>query len=166
LIQLEKAIPLLIEHEVDFVIIGGVAITWHGSSYVTYDLDLCYSRTRENLSRVARAFAPYHPRPRDFPLDLPFIWDEGTLQHGTTFTLTTDLGDIDLLGEVDGVGDFASVRAHSVIIDVFGQPCRILSIEGLIAAKRAAGRPKDLMVLPELEALLELSEDQNIDDAS
>ena len=158
MIQLDQAIPLLIEHEVEFVIIGGVAITWNGSSYVTYDLDICYSRSRENLSRIAKAFASLDPRPRDFPLDLPFVWDVGTLQHGTNFTLTTKLGDIDLLGEVSGLGDYHAVQAHSTVIPIFDLPCQVLTLEGLILAKRAAGRPKDLLVLPELEALLELSE--------
>ena len=157
MIQLEEILPHLIGHEVDFVIIGGVAITWHGSAYVTYDLDLCYSRSRVNLERIANALAPFHPRPRDFPNDLPFVWDKQTLQNGTNFTLTTDLGDIDLLGEVSGLGDYEAVRASAVILQVFGLTCQVLSLVGLIAAKRAAGRPKDLLVLPELEALLEVT---------
>jgi hypothetical protein len=149
---------------VEFVVIGGVAIRAHGSAYVTVDLDICYARNRENLARITRALANQNPRFRDFPSELPFVWDERTLQHGTNFTMVTALGEIDLLGEVTGLGDYHAVQAHSTIIPIFDLPCQVLSLEGLIIAKRAAGRPKDLMVLPELEALVELSEAQSGDD--
>src|SRR5919199_3323078 len=109
MIQIEPTLRLLIQHQVEFVIVGGVAISAHGSSYLTYDLDVCHARTRENLTRLAAALAPFHPRPRNFPADLPFVWDEQTLGQGTNFTLTTDLGNVDLLGEVKGVGDYREV---------------------------------------------------------
>lgn len=78
------------------------------------------------------------------------------LQNGTNFTLITSIGDIDLLGEVAGSGDFEAVKKSSVFDTLYGCEVRILTIEGLIKAKRAAGRTKDLIVLPELEALQEL----------
>ncbi|MDQ1524803.1 MAG: hypothetical protein QOG00_2047 [Pyrinomonadaceae bacterium] len=157
MIQIEQTLRLLIEHQVEFVIVGGVAVSAHGSSYLTYDLDVAYARTRDNLKRLAEALAPHHPRPRDFPADLPFVWDEQTLQQGTNFTLTTDLGNLDLLGEVSGLGDYEDVRDQSVVMNLFNLSCRVLSLDALIVAKRAAGRPKDLLVLPELEALREIA---------
>jgi predicted nucleotidyltransferase len=156
MIQVEPTLRVLIQHQVEFVIVGGVAISAHGSSYLTYDLDVAYARTRDNLERLAAALTPYHPRPRDFPANLPFVWDARTLQHSTNFTLTTDLGNIDLLGEVTGLGDFEQVRAQSVVMTLFGMQCRVLSLDALIVAKRAAGRTKDLLALPELEALREV----------
>lgn len=82
------------------------------------------------------------------------------MQHGTNFTLVTDLGDIDLLGEVSGIGDYQAVVEKSEQINFFELQIRILSVEGLILAKSAANRPKDLLVLPELEAMREaLSEE-------
>ncbi|HEX8456183.1 MAG TPA: hypothetical protein VF656_02585 [Pyrinomonadaceae bacterium] len=161
MIKIEPALRLLIQHQVEFVIAGGVAISAHGSSYLTYDLDVAYARTRYNLKRLSDALAPLHPRPRDFPADLPFIWDEQTLKQGTNFTLTSDLGNIDLLGEVSGLGDYEHVRAQSVVMNLFGLECRVLSLDALILAKRAAGRTKDLLVLPELEALRELADKQD-----
>ena len=95
----------------DFVIIGGVAATFHGSARVTYDLDICYSRADSNLQRLAAALAPFHPRPRGFPDELPFVWDERTLRNGTVFTLRTDLGEIDLLAEVAGLATNDDVKA-------------------------------------------------------
>ncbi|MFL6228684.1 MAG: hypothetical protein ACJ741_07880 [Pyrinomonadaceae bacterium] len=158
MIQVETTLRLLTRHQVEFVIVGGVAISAHGSAYLTYDLDVAYARSRDNLKRLADALAPYHPRPRDFAPNLPFAWDERTLQQGANFTLTTDLGNIDLLGEVTGLGDFDQVRAQSVVMTLFDVQCHVLSLDALIAAKRAAGRTKDLLVLPELEALREVLE--------
>lgn len=156
MIQLQQTLQLLAGNKVEFVIIGGVAITLHGSAYLTADLDLCYHRTKDNLRLLAAALAPYRPALRGLPGDLPFVWDESTLRQGTNFTLTTDLGDIDLLGEVADIGGYEDVRAVSVVMPLYGFDMYVLSIEALITAKRAAGRAKDLLVIPELEALREV----------
>lgn len=158
--HIEPALKSLVEQAVEFVIIGGVAIIAHGAPYSTFDLDFCYSRMPENLKRIASALAPFKPRLRGFPKDLPFVWDERTLRTGTNFTLETDIGDIDLLGEVAGVGSYAEVFAGSTVVSLFGNEMRVLSLDDLIKAKKATGRPKDLFVLPELEALQELLSEQ------
>ncbi len=155
MVEFEPAIKALTGEEVDFVIIGGVAISVHSSGYVTRDLDFCYLRTTENLKKIVAALASFNPRLRGFPKDLPFVWDERTLQNGTNFTLETTIGDIDMLGEVAGVGNFAAVSKQSASTILYDCEVRILNLEGLINAKRAAGRVKDLLVLPELEALQE-----------
>jgi len=159
-IKIEPIVTSLVEHEVAFVIIGGVAITHYGSAYVTQDFDFCYLRSSENIRRIVDAMSPFNPRLRNFPENLPFIFDKATLQNGTNFTFDTDIGDIDLLGEVAGVGAYSEVEKTSVEIEMFGRPVRVISLEGLIDAKRAAGRVKDLLVLPELEALLELQKEE------
>ena len=87
----ELAIQRLCDAGVEFVVIGGWAAIFHGSAHLTNDLDICYSRDRENLARLTDAMAPYHPRPRGFPDGLPFVWDAKTLSNGTMFTLTTDI---------------------------------------------------------------------------
>lgn len=158
MIQVELTLRLLTRQQVEFVIVGGVAVSAHGSSYLTYDLDVAYARSRDNVKRLVAALAPYHPRPRDFPVAPPFVWDEQTIKQGTNFTLATDLGNLDLLGEVSGLGGYESVRGQSVVMNLFDLPCRVLSLDALILAKRAAGRPKDLLALPELEALREIAE--------
>jgi predicted nucleotidyltransferase len=159
-IKIEPIIASLVDNEVAFVIIGGVAITHYGSAYVTQDFDFCYLRSAENIRRIVKAMSRFNPRLRNFPTDLPFIFDKATLQNGTNFTFDTDIGDIDLLGEVAGVGTYPEVEKTSVEIEMFGRPVKIISLEGLIDAKRAAGRVKDLLVLPELEALLELQNEE------
>ena len=156
--QFEKAIQSLTDAGVDFIVIGGLSATFHGSARVTYDLDICYSRASANLSRLTSALAPFQPRPRGFPAGLPFVWDEGTLRNGTIFTLQTDLGELDLRAEVTGLGAFEDVKEHSIIVEAFERQIAILDLPGLIQAKRAAGREKDLSALPELESLLEAGE--------
>ncbi|MGB6946655.1 MAG: hypothetical protein WBE37_29940 [Bryobacteraceae bacterium] len=133
---------------VDFVVIGGLAATLHGGAQVTYDLDICYSRASANLRRLIEALAPFHPRPRAFPLDLPFVWDEATM-------FATDIGEIDLLAKVTGLGAFDDVMQHSMAVEAFGRPIITLDLPGLIRAKRATGRPRDFAALAELESLLE-----------
>jgi hypothetical protein len=139
-------------------VIGGLAATFHGSAQITYHLDICYSRTASNLRRLSQALAPFHPRPRGFSEHLPFIWDEATRRNGSVFKLITDLGEIDLLGEVLGLGSYAEVKSRSIVVEAYG--CRIstLDLRGLIQAKRAAGRDKDMYALAELESLLEAEE--------
>jgi len=153
--QFAKAIHALVDAGVEFVVIGGVSGSWHGSARFTYDLDVCYSRPLSNLRRLAAALAPFHPRPRGFPPDLPFLWEERTLQNGTVFTLDTDLGPIDLLAEVAGVGAYDQATEHSVMVDAFDRHVATLDLATLIRSKRAAGRERDLAALPELESLLE-----------
>ncbi len=160
MIKLEPILKSLTENAVEFVIVGGVAITAHGSAYLTQDLDFCYSRSKTNLKKVVSALAPFKPKPRNFSENLRYVFDERTLQNGTNFTFDTEIGDIDLLGEVAGVGSFDAVNKESEIKSLFGYDVKVLSIEGLIKAKRAAGRTKDLLVLPELEALREALSDE------
>ena len=95
--ELGRSLQALCDAGVDFVIVGGVSATLHGSAQVTFDLDICYSRSADNLKRLAKALAPFRPRPRGVPDHLPFVWDESTLRNGSLFTLTTELGDIDCL---------------------------------------------------------------------
>jgi hypothetical protein len=77
------------------------------------------------------------------------------LRRGLNFTLTTRLGDLDLLGELTGGGGYEDLLAHAMEATMFDERCRYLGLEKLIQVKRAAGRPKDLEVIAELEALKE-----------
>src|SRR5438034_5637196 len=98
MIDVKKAIITRASNEVDFVVIGGVALSIHSAAYVTYDIDVCFSRTRDNLQKIAIALAPFHPRLRGFPEGLPFVRDASTLVNGTLFTLDTGLGYLDQRG--------------------------------------------------------------------
>lgn len=140
----------------EFVVIGGVAALVHGSATMTYDVDLCYFRSHENIERLCRALADVHPTLRGAPKEVPFRLDPPTVQAGLNFTLDTDLGALDLLGEVPPLGGYAQVLEHAETAELFGFPIAVLSLDALIRVKRATGRTKDKLVLPELEALQEL----------
>lgn len=156
--QFAAAIQVLCDAGVDFTVIGGLSAALHGSATLTYDVDIFYPRTRENLKRLIAALQPYHPRPRDFPPDVPFVWDEEMLRNSPVLTLQTTLGDVDLLAEVAGLGDYETVKANFIEIEAFGRRFATLDLRTLIKTKRAAGREKDLRVIPELESILEAQE--------
>ena len=153
--EIERGLRLLAEHKVDCVIVGGVAAGAHGSSQGTVDVDVCYARDTENLKRLAEALRSVNATLRGAPKGIPFLLDDETLRRGLNFTFETDIGDLDILGEVRGVGRYAECLENSAQIEVFEHRFHVLSLEKLIDSKRAAGRTKDLLVLPELEAILE-----------
>src|SRR5262245_13921073 len=99
-----EVLPLLCGHQVRFIVIGGGAAIAHGAARATYDVDLVYARDTDNLRALVAALQPHQPYLRGAPPGLPFRWDERTIQSGLNFTLTTALGDLDLLGEVTGGG--------------------------------------------------------------
>ncbi len=152
------ALGLLAGHRVDFIVVGGIAAAAHGSARVTYDLDLVYSRAPDNLECLVAALASTRPYLRGAPPGLPFRWDAETIRRGLNFTLQTDVGDIDLLGEITGGGGYDDLLDGSIKVEAFGIECRCLGLRKLIEVKRAAGRPKDLEAIAELEALLEESD--------
>lgn len=151
----EKALATLTGAGVEFIVIGGVAGTLHGSAFITQDLDVVYARNRENVRRLAVALQPHQPYLRGAPEGLPFKWDERTIRSGLNFTLTTAFGDLDLLGEVTGGGAYEDLLPHSREVAGFGVRFRLLNLDKLIVIKRAAGRPKDLAVVAELQGILE-----------
>ena len=157
----EAVIRTLCESGVEFIIVGGLAATIHGSARLTQDIDFVYSRSSPNIERLVAAFRPHAPYLRGAPPGLPFDWNEVTIERGLNFTLTTAIGDVDLLGEIIGGGDYDALAPHCVDVDLFGYPCWCLNLPGLIRAKRAAGRPKDLEALAELEALLQERDGQS-----
>jgi hypothetical protein len=140
---------------VEYIIVGGVAAGIHGALRTTLDLDVVYRRDTANIHRLVAALAPYAPYLRGAPAGLPFRLDAGTIERGLNFTLTTSLGDLDLLGEITGGGGFDELRRDADVVELEGHQCLVVSLPTLIAAKRAAGRGKDRQALAELEALLE-----------
>ncbi len=153
--QFERILETLAKAQVEFILIGGVAATVHGSARLTNDVDVVYRRSPENLARIVAALVPSEPYLRGAPPGLPFRWDAETLRRGLNFTLTTNLGSLDLLGEVTGGGAYEQLLPFSSPISVGRVECLCLGLEKLIEVKRAAGRPRDFEVIAELEALRE-----------
>lgn len=151
----ERLIRTLVEGRVDFIIVGGLAAVAHGSARLTQDVDAVYSRSPDNIRRLVDTLRPLHPYLRGAPPNLPFRWDEASVRRGLNFTLTMEVGDLDLLGEITAGGDYQALLPQAVTLRLFGCECRCLALEPLIRIKRAVGRPKDLEALAELEALLD-----------
>lgn len=150
-----RLIRRLADGRVEFIVIGGVAANAHGSARVTTDLDVSYSRDAGNLARLVKALKPAKPYLRGAPPGLPFQWSVATLRAGLNFTLTTSDGPIDLLGEIVAGGTYEDLLPHSSTVRAFARDIQVLDLPWLLRVKRAAGRPKDLEVIAELEALLE-----------
>jgi hypothetical protein len=141
--------------DVRCILVGGFAGTVLGSPRVTVDLDVVYARDRANLERLAAALAPLRPYLRGAPPGLPFRLDVDTLSRGLNFTPSTTLGDLDLLGEVAGGGTYERLLPHSRQLTVLGTTLHVVTLAQLIHLKRAAGRPRDLADIAELELLLD-----------
>jgi predicted nucleotidyltransferase len=155
LTEFAALLKLLAESKIEFIVIGGVAAATHGSARSTNDLDVVYKRSPENVARLASALAPLSPYLRGAPPGLPFRLDAETIRHGLNFTLVTSLGWLDLLGEVTGGGRYEDLVPNCIRVRVHGVECLCLNLEKLIEVKRAAGRPRDLEAIAELEALRE-----------
>ena len=144
------------EERVKFVVIGGLAAAAHGSRRFTDDVDICYDAATSNLKRLSELLQKWEAYPRGIDRGLPFFMDERQFKVTPLMTLTTKEGMIDVLDRVKGVGDYDKCREHSVEMTAFDVRFRVLDLPSLIDAKRAAGRPRDIDHLPELEALLAL----------
>lgn len=156
MVKVKEIVSQLKHYNVHFIIIGGQAAVIQGSAYITADIDICYARDKENLENLVKALSTFHPYLRGAERDLPFIFDAKTLEMGLNFTFSTDVGDIDLLGEIKGIGNYNDVLKHSETLEIYGIPCNVLTIEGLIKSKKAVRRDKDVILLKELEAILEI----------
>lgn len=153
--DLEVIVGRLHQAGVEFIIVGGVAASLHGSGRVTVDLDVMYRRTSANITRLTVALIPLAPYLRGAPPGLPFRFDEPTVRAGLNFTLDTSAGPLDLLGEMVGVGTYEDAIIHASPMRITDDESLVIDLAWLIRAKRAAGQPKDLETLAELELLLD-----------
>jgi hypothetical protein len=122
---------------------------------LTQDVDIVPARSDANLERLVAALAPFHPYLRGAPPGLPFEWSARTLKQELNFALTTIIGDIDVLGEITGGGRYEDLIARTIRVPLFGASYACLNLTTLIYTKRAAGCPRDLEAIAELEALQE-----------
>ena len=151
--KLETLLRRLIEHELDFVVIGAFASSMHGVTLTTQDVDICCAFTPGNLLKLQHAIADLHPVHRLTPQRLPLELTREKSRGLKNLYLETDLGVLDCLGEVLGVGSFATVKRQSIVLDVEFGKCRVLGLDALIKAKRAMNRPRDREAVKQLEAI-------------
>jgi hypothetical protein len=148
--EFEEVLKRLTQSGVEFVLIGGFAAITHGVSVLTEDLDVCIRFDKANLDRLVRALDGLHPRHRITPQRIPFVIEESNWNHLKNLYLELDNGVLDCLGEVAGIGKFDEVLCASETIRLPFGDCRILTIDQLIRAKEAVGRPKDLFTVRQL----------------
>jgi hypothetical protein len=148
---------VLARHRVEFVIIGGVAARFHETGYATVDIDICPGRDEPNLERLATALRELGARLRvaGDADGIEFDPHPDALRQVTTITLLTRHGPLYLCFAPDGIADgYPTLRGRAVMITIDDTVLPIAALEDVIASKRAAGRPKDVVALPDLEAHL------------
>jgi len=147
---------VLVSHGVDFVVVGGLAVVFHGSTRITQDLDVCYSTEPANLEVLGRALIELDAAPFGIKEDVPFVPDAKTLARTEVLTLATKHGKLDVLRSPGGAPPYAALRANAELVEAAGFAIRVASPEDLIAMKRSAGRNKDLADIEELEAIVDV----------
>ena len=140
--------------------IGGVAVVVQANPRFTKDLDICYAHDQANLDRLGALLVDLHARLRGVDEDLPFVPDGRTLRRTQILTLETDLGGLDLLVDPAGSPGWRALRDRADRIDMNGSSFLVASIDDLLAMKRAAGRPQDLVDIDALELARQLRDDQ------
>jgi predicted nucleotidyltransferase len=158
--RLERITSVFLRHGVEFLVIGGQAEVLMGSPRVTYDTDLCYRRSKENLERLASALAELKPTLRGAPPDLPFVLDAHALAFGSNYTLNTEVGPLDLLGWVEPLGGYENLLPASESYEVGELTLRTIGLEDLIRIKQHIGRAKDRESLMQLLAIRTLRSQQ------
>lgn len=150
-------VQALADGGVEFVIVGGVAVALRALPRFTKDLDICYAVDQQNLDRLGNVLLARGAKLRGVPEEVPFMPDGRTLKQTQILTLTTADGDIDLLVHPDGAPEYETLARNATTMELAERRVKVASIDDLIAMKRAAGRPQDLVDIEALEIARERS---------
>lgn len=146
--QNDQALLLRLKQSgLEFVVIGDVCVIYHGAPLATFGLDICCPFGLENVLKIEAAVHDLHPFHRLTANKLPLETTRDVFPELKNLYLQTDLGKLDCLGEVAGVGNFREVFDRSVMARFSYGEFRFLNLDGLIAAKKAAARERDLAAL-------------------
>lgn len=153
-LRVEYIMATLAGHDVDYVLIGGMAAVVYGSVIPTTDVDLVPDGSRANLGRLAEALQALQAYPVAVPLNA-FFFDAFT-----TATFRTPFGDVDVVLRPDAPGPrrhftYEELDARANSREVFGMSIRVADLGDVMDSKAAAGRPQDLAALPHLAELRE-----------
>ena len=155
-LHLEALLRALVSHGVDFVIVGGIAVIAHGSARITRDLDICYATDQSNLDVLGAALLDLGARLRGVEEEIPFVPDGRSLRRTTILTLDTNHGWIDLLAAPSGAPPYAALRQRAERVTFGNIAVLVASLDDLESMKRAAGRPRDLVDVEEIEVIRRL----------
>jgi hypothetical protein len=151
--DLQALLKLLIQSPVEFVLIGGFAAVLHGCNQTTRDIDICVVYSSEQVYLLREVLKPFHPRHRMEEAKGSFLDTPKDLSEKQDFHLITDLGPLDVIYHVEGVGNYYDVLQNSQEIELYEGTCYLVSIDDLIKCKRTLGRHRDLVTAMELEAI-------------
>lgn len=150
----------LAEAGVDFVIVGGFAGIVHGCTYVTQDVDICCDFSPANLLVLQKAVSNLHAVHRMTPGRKRLDLTKESCKQFKNLYLDTDIGQLDCVSFIDGLGDYQKVRRTSELVKVRDTKLRVLSLDALIKAKKAMNRPRDKEALLQLKAIKKLKNKQ------
>jgi len=153
----ESLIRILVNAKVNMVVVGALSMVIRGADYSTFDMDICYEKSPENIQRLCRVLAPHCPIIRSAFNDIAHLLANN--QQSESFS--TDFGKIDMLANVSGLGDYNDVTQFATTVELEGVVVQALTLDGLIKAKEAANRPKDQAHLITLRALKQMEDEEN-----
>jgi len=147
---------VLRQHQVDFVLIGGLAAVAHGSPVPTEDIDITPEQSDQNLGRLSAALREMGARVRVEGVEggTPFSHDAASLASVGVWNLVTPFGELDIRLVPAGTTGFVDLDHDAEVMDVGGVHIRVASLADVIRSKQAANRPKDQRVLPVLREIL------------
>lgn len=151
-----ELLRVLARHEVEHIVIGGVAAVLEGSPLTTFDLDVLFNPTPDNIERLLRALRQIHAKYKD-PAGRHIEPDAARLQAMRLNLLETDLGALDVVRETCGLS-YPDLLARTNQHQVGDLRVRALNLEALIEIKRQVDRPKDRLALIYLEKLRDLKD--------
>lgn len=154
--NLSSLLQRLVDSRVDFVLVGGFAGVVHGCTYVTQDVDICCDFSPANLLLLQKALSGLHPVHRMTPSRKPLQLTESACQGLKNLYLDTDIGQLDSLSLIDGIGSYQDVKKASILVEVEQIQLRVININALIEAKKAMNRPRDKEAVLQLETLKKL----------
>jgi hypothetical protein len=155
--DLKNLLEFLIKSPLDFVIVGGFAAVLHGCNQSTRDIDICLALSPDQIQILRHVLASIHPKLRTKVGKPSFLTLPEDITEIKTLHLDTDLGVLDIISQVEGVGDFYDVLRRADEIELYGGTCFLIAIDDLIKCKKALGRHRDLAVVEELEEIKKLT---------
>ncbi|MEZ5175503.1 MAG: hypothetical protein R2823_04780 [Acidimicrobiia bacterium] len=161
-------LEVLIDHDVQFIVIGGIAARLRGAPLLTQDIDITPANDAQNLTQLADALTALEAKLRtaEAPEGLAFPIEPGFLQSVDSWTLTTIHGDLDLVFMPDGTTGYKDLVRSADSTQIRTSPAlfvMVASLADVIRSKQAAGRDKDRASLPLLRKTLSETDSHQID---
>ena len=150
---MQDVLAAFVKHDIEFIIIGGYAVVFHGHVRLTRDIDLFIQPTRENVEKIVAAFT-------DLDFKNPDLNSDGLMKKGSVYKFGKAPNQIELLNEVKGI-TWEEAKNHIIAEKLFDQPVLFLDLDTLIKSKKAAGR---LQGLADVEALEQIRCDSWLSD--